>query len=59
MTGKDDLYQRYMAADREHREHAETCTACTPESACAAGARLNETFSRLQDAYTNRLRNKP
>jgi hypothetical protein len=50
----DDLYQRYMAADRTHREHTDTCTACTPESRCAAGARLFESLSRLQDAYLNR-----
>lgn len=56
MTSKDDLYQRYMAADRARREHTVTCTACTPESVCATGARLYETFSRLQDAYLTRQR---
>ncbi|MEV6383097.1 hypothetical protein AB0M31_27255 [Streptomyces sp. NPDC051773] len=50
----DDLYRRYMAADRALREHADTCTACTPESLCGAAARLAESFGRLQDAYLNR-----
>ncbi|MFM9681689.1 hypothetical protein [Streptomyces brasiliscabiei] len=54
MASKNDLYQRYMAADRALREHADTCTACTPESLCGAGARLVESFGRLQDAYLNR-----
>jgi hypothetical protein len=54
----DDLYQRYMAADRALRDHADTCTACTPEARCTAGAALFETFSRLQDAYLNRPHNK-
>ncbi|MFM9812815.1 hypothetical protein ACKI16_30410 [Streptomyces scabiei] len=53
MTSKNDLYQRYMAADRAHREHAGTCTTCTPKSRCETGARLFESFSRLQDAYLN------
>ncbi|MCX4598336.1 hypothetical protein OG819_55355 [Streptomyces sp. NBC_01549] len=55
MTSKDDLYQRYMAADRARREHTVTCT---PETVCETGARLNETFSRLQDAYLARQRTK-
>lgn len=54
----DDLHQRYMAADRAYREHADTCTACTPESRCEAGARVFESFSRLQDAYLRRQRSK-
>ncbi|WP_331736926.1 hypothetical protein OG426_55670 (plasmid) [Streptomyces canus] len=58
MTGKDDLYQRYMTADRALREHAGTCGSCTPESSCTAGTALFETFRRLQDAYLNRPRNK-
>lgn len=58
MTGKNSLYQRYMAADRALREHGDSCTACTDESRCAAGAALFETFSRLQDAYLNRPGNK-
>jgi hypothetical protein len=58
MTSKNGLYQRYMAADRALREHADSCTSCTPESRCTAGAALFETFRRLQDAYLNRPRNK-
>ncbi|WP_432158771.1 MULTISPECIES: hypothetical protein [unclassified Streptomyces] len=54
----DDLYQRYMAADRALREHTDTCTACTPEARCTAGEQLFTTFSRLQDAYLNPARNK-
>ncbi|MGW2826381.1 hypothetical protein ACWC24_36160 [Streptomyces sp. NPDC001443] len=58
MTGKDDLYERYMAADRALREHAATCTACTPASRCTAGAALFETFSQQQDAYLRQQRSK-
>ncbi|MEY9997451.1 hypothetical protein ABIE67_009570 [Streptomyces sp. V4I8] len=54
MTGKKDLYQRYMAADRALREHAGSCTSCTTQSRCTAGAALFETFCRLQDAYLQR-----
>ncbi|MFI2292907.1 hypothetical protein [Streptomyces niveus] len=58
MTPKGDVYQRYMAASAARREHARTCAVCTPESACAAGARLYEQFSRLQDAYNKQLRER-
>lgn len=54
----DDLYERYMAADRAHREHVATCTTCTTESRCTAGAELFEKFSRLQDAYLRQQRTK-
>ncbi|MEW2467894.1 hypothetical protein AB0919_23160 [Streptomyces sp. NPDC046994] len=58
MTSKDGLYQRYMAADRAQREHADGCTTCTPQSRCATGDRLYATFSQLQDAYLKRPGNK-
>ncbi|MGW2706906.1 hypothetical protein [Streptomyces sp. NPDC001340] len=58
MTSENDLYQRYMAADRALREHTDTCTTCTPDSRCTDGAALFTTFSRLQDAYLKRPRNK-
>ncbi|MCY0946988.1 hypothetical protein [Streptomyces antarcticus] len=45
------LYDRYMAADREYRAHAATCTGCTEQSRCATGEPLFQLFARLQDAY--------
>jgi hypothetical protein len=52
------MYDRYMAADRAHREHEGQCTNCSPESRCPEGQRLRESFERLQDAHLNQLRNK-
>ncbi|MGW1171672.1 hypothetical protein [Streptomyces sp. NPDC002550] len=54
----DSLYDRYMAADRAHREHERQCTSCSPDARCLEGQRLHESFERLQDAHLNRLRNK-
>ncbi|UXY24981.1 hypothetical protein N8I84_41855 (plasmid) [Streptomyces cynarae] len=54
----DSLYDRYMAADRAHREHEGQCTSCSPETGCETGRRLYESLARLQDAYLNRLRNE-
>jgi hypothetical protein len=52
----DDLYQRYQAAHRAHQTHAKTCTSCTNHARCREGARLWESFERLQDAYLQRKR---
>ncbi|MGW7410064.1 hypothetical protein ACWGI9_41360 [Streptomyces sp. NPDC054833] len=52
----DDLYTRYMAADRTHRDHEQQCTRCSPEARCETGQRLYDSFARLQEAYLNRLR---
>ncbi|WP_370424319.1 hypothetical protein AB8O64_36825 (plasmid) [Streptomyces sp. QH1-20] len=54
----DDLYERYMKAAAAVRKHGEDCTDCSPEQRCAAGERLYESFSRLQDAYNNQLRKR-
>ncbi len=56
MAGQDNLHDRYMAADKAHRAHRETCTECSPTVRCEAGRRLYERFATLQDAYLNRLR---
>jgi hypothetical protein len=47
----DDLYQRYMAA---HRDHAADCGECRPDEFCTVGQGLYESLSDLQDAYLNR-----
>ncbi|MER7983381.1 hypothetical protein [Streptomyces sp. NPDC095817] len=52
----DDLHHRYQDAHTAHQEHARTCTTCTDTSRCLAGQRLYDSFTRLQDAYLNRLR---
>ncbi|MFI2673195.1 hypothetical protein ACH5AU_27205 [Streptomyces albidoflavus] len=39
-----------MAAYDAHRDHSRTCPDC-PGRPCAAGARLMESFERLQEAY--------
>lgn len=49
------LYERYMAAAREHAVHSTTCTACQADATCASATRLLERFSRLQDAYNTQL----
>ncbi|MCX4581362.1 hypothetical protein OHB41_51380 [Streptomyces sp. NBC_01571] len=56
----DDLYQRYQAAHRAYQTHTTACTHCTSDSLnCPAGQRLFEAFARLQDAYLNRLNQRP
>ncbi|WP_177204454.1 hypothetical protein [Streptomyces sp. CC53] len=52
----DDLYHRYMKALAASRAHDATCTTCTRDALCADGSRLEESFTRLQDAYLTRLR---
>ncbi|MFB7867715.1 hypothetical protein [Streptomyces sp. NPDC056069] len=52
-----DLHPRYMRATTALREHDAQCTTCTPAARCPEGARLYESFSRLQDAYLNHNRN--
>ncbi|MGW3148854.1 hypothetical protein ACWDG1_30095 [Streptomyces sp. NPDC001177] len=54
----DSLYDRYMAADRAHREHERQCTSCLPDAQCETGRRQHELFERLQDAHLNQLRNR-
>ncbi|MFG3275967.1 hypothetical protein [Streptomyces luteogriseus] len=54
----DDLYSRYQAAHRSHQTHAKACTSCTDHARCAQGARLWESFERLQDAYLQRHRRR-
>ncbi|MCX4429249.1 hypothetical protein [Streptomyces mirabilis] len=47
---------RYLAADRSYREHAASCSGCVlsaPADGGCEGARLYESFTRLQDAYLN------
>jgi hypothetical protein len=51
-----DLYERYMRAAAAVRSHDSGCPACTAHTRCPGGARLFETFARLQDAYNNRKR---
>ncbi|MFF8911555.1 hypothetical protein [Streptomyces olivaceoviridis] len=56
----DDLHQRYQAAHRAYKTHAASCGDCTRDTPnCPAGKRLFESFARLQDAYLNRLKQRP
>ncbi|MFG3207832.1 hypothetical protein [Streptomyces sp. NPDC048192] len=55
----DDLHQRYQAAHRAWQTHIALCPRCTDNPACRDGQRLHETFARLQDAYLNRLHQRP
>ncbi|MEU4878298.1 hypothetical protein [Streptomyces sp. NPDC021608] len=52
----EDLYDRYQVSRTVYRQHRTTCTDCTDTSRCSTGARLWESFCRLQDAYLNRQR---
>ncbi|MFJ2745376.1 hypothetical protein ACIO3O_37600 [Streptomyces sp. NPDC087440] len=54
----DDLHTRYMAAARIWHKHTSACGSCTKHEGpqCSAGARLYESFARLQDAYLGRQR---
>jgi hypothetical protein len=54
----DDLYQRYQTAAHVHQTHRAECTHCTDAARCLEGARLYESFERLQDAYLARQRTK-
>ncbi|MDQ0847580.1 hypothetical protein [Streptomyces sp. V1I6] len=53
---RDDLRERYMAADRAHTQHRANCTTCQAGTACVIEKRLDERLARLQNAYLNRLR---
>jgi hypothetical protein len=58
-----DLYRRYQAASRAVDAHDRVCQSCTRAerdrtgrtARCDTGARLHETFARLQDAYLSHL----
>ncbi|MFE6129715.1 hypothetical protein ACFQ6Q_15820 [Streptomyces sp. NPDC056437] len=54
----DDLYERYMTAHRALAEHRTDCSACRSQQTCRPGRRLVESFTRLQDAYLARQKNK-
>ncbi|MFF7183444.1 hypothetical protein [Streptomyces sp. NPDC008121] len=51
-----DLYKRYTRAAADLRSHDTGCSACTANARGTEGARLFESFARLQDAYNNRKR---
>ncbi|MET9425723.1 hypothetical protein ABZY06_34350 [Streptomyces sp. NPDC006540] len=59
-----DLYQRYQTAARDLTGHERVCERCTradrdtATTRCEIGARLHETFERLQDAYLTHLQNR-
>lgn len=61
-----DLYRRYQAAGRAVDAHDRGCQSCTRAgrdrtgrtTRCDTGARLHETFARLQDAYLTQLQNR-
>ncbi|MFB8137482.1 hypothetical protein [Streptomyces mirabilis] len=53
------VHARYLAADRSYREHAASCSGCdlsAPADGGCEGARLYESFTRLQDAYLTHLK---
>ncbi|WP_331762339.1 hypothetical protein OG612_45110 (plasmid) [Streptomyces sp. NBC_01527] len=54
----DDLHARYMQASDTWRSHRDNCRACHGSQSCPTGAQLFERFSRLQDAYNQRLRTR-
>ncbi|WP_327425683.1 hypothetical protein OG612_42595 (plasmid) [Streptomyces sp. NBC_01527] len=54
----DDLHARYMQATATWRTHLDNCRPCQDSQYCPAGAQLFERFSRLQDAYNQRLRRR-
>ncbi|MGW1549935.1 hypothetical protein [Streptomyces sp. NPDC002346] len=54
----DDLHARYMQATATWRTHLDNCRPCQTDQYCPAGVRLFERFSRLQDAYNQRLRRR-
>ncbi|MFD5065153.1 hypothetical protein [Streptomyces sp. NPDC058394] len=54
----DDLHARYMRAAATWRTHLDNCRPCQDSQYCPAGAPLFERFSRLQDAYNQRLRRR-
>ncbi|MEU7649893.1 hypothetical protein [Streptomyces huasconensis] len=54
----DDLYARYMKAAAASRAHRRECSQCSPDALCAAGLRLHESFTRLQDAYLAQQKKK-
>ncbi|WP_331759374.1 hypothetical protein [Streptomyces sp. NBC_01579] len=54
----DDLHARYMQASDAWRTHRKGCEPCQSEQRCPTGRPLFERFSRLQDAYTQRLRRR-
>ncbi|MEU9646238.1 hypothetical protein [Streptomyces sp. NPDC048188] len=54
----DALHQRYLRALDVHRDHRAACTACTSTSRCREGERLWTVFTRSQDAYLERQRNR-
>jgi hypothetical protein len=47
-----------MAAAKKWGEHTGRCAHCTNEPGCPTGSRLFESFTRIQDAYLNRLRKR-
>lgn len=54
----DDLFVRYMKAFADSTEHTDGCPACKDGTPCADGAPIHERFARLQDAYTERQRQR-
>ncbi|NUK11172.1 hypothetical protein HRW18_24975 [Streptomyces lunaelactis] len=54
----DDLYERYMTAHRALAAHRTGCTACRSRQTCQPAQRLVESFTRLQDAYLARQKQK-
>ncbi|WP_326793986.1 hypothetical protein OHA79_52160 (plasmid) [Streptomyces sp. NBC_00841] len=54
----DDLHARYMQATATWRAHLKDCRPCQGSQCCPAGAQLFERFTRLQDAYHQRLRRR-
>ncbi|MFE4653595.1 hypothetical protein [Streptomyces sp. NPDC056707] len=54
----DDLHTRYMHATATWRAHLDNCHPCQGSQRCPTGAQLYERFSRLQDAYNQRLRKR-
>ncbi|MEJ8632060.1 hypothetical protein [Streptomyces sp. MS2.AVA.5] len=54
----DDLYERHMTAHRTLTAHRTDCSACRSQQTCPPGKRMVESFTRLQDAYLARQKNK-
>ncbi|MGW4551735.1 hypothetical protein ACWEN4_36145 [Streptomyces violaceorubidus] len=51
----DDLYQRYLDAATDYREHRTTCTHCSLYRRCPEGQQRWTAFEQCQAAHIKRV----